>query len=307
MCRITSPIPTGGVSQLPNNFFINRVLDEVALQCKVEGEEEAKCDLCIRGDLVEVLCLDCGAFLCHHCLDNLKYSREYQSHNTMPLSKLESKDEDLTIKPKVDYAQCQQHELELNFYCETCDQLVCHYCIMKDHLKHEHDTVRKMAEEHRREMNEAIKPVEKMIEGMSERQKKTSDAKRNIRTHYGNVEKEMDRHYNKLCQKLQQQKEELKKELQEVCMQTEKELDLQVEQMEHTQAQLKNLNELYCAMKKGSDQETLLMKKQLFDDVKRLSDSYNQLDTTNAASHCGICPRRRIQDITTTGWTPVLW
>ena len=199
----------------------------------------------------------------------------------MPLSKLESKDKDLTIKPKVDYAQCQQHcdELELNFYCETCDQLVCHYCIMKDHLKHEHDTVRKMAAKHRREMNEAIKPVEKMIEGMSERQKQTSDAKRNVRTHYGNVEKEMDRHYNKLCQKLQQQKEELKKELQEVCTQTEKELDLQVEQMEYTQAQLKNLNELNCAMKKGSDQETLLMKEQVFDDVKRLSDSYNQLDT----------------------------
>ena len=277
-CRKTSPIPTGGVSQLPNNFFINRLLGEVPLKRKVEGEEEAKCDLCVR-DLVEVLCLDCGAFLCHHCLDNHKYSREYQSHNTMPLNKLESKNEDLTIKPKVDYARCQQHELELNFYCETCDQLVCHYCIMKDHLKYEHDTVRKMAAKHRREMNEAIKPVEKMIQGMSERQKKTSDTKRNIRTHYGDVEKEMDRHYNKLCQKLQQQKEELKKELQEVCTQTEKELDLQLEQMEHTQAQLKNLNELNCAMKKGSDQETFLMKKQVFDDVKRLSDSYNQLDT----------------------------
>ena len=63
-CRNTSLIPAGGVKELPNNFFINRLLDEIALQRKVEGEEEAKCDLCVRLDPVEVLCLDCSAFLC---------------------------------------------------------------------------------------------------------------------------------------------------------------------------------------------------------------------------------------------------
>ena len=56
-CRKTSIVPSGGVKQLPNNFFINRLLDEVALKHKVEGEEEAKCDLCVRGDAVEVLCM----------------------------------------------------------------------------------------------------------------------------------------------------------------------------------------------------------------------------------------------------------
>jgi len=32
-------------------------------------------------------------------------------------------------------------------------------------------------------------------------------------------------------------------------------------------------------MKNGSDQEALLMKKQVVDDVKRISESYNKLDT----------------------------
>ena len=54
---------------------------------------------------------------------------------------------------------------------------------------------------------------------------------------------------------------------------------LQLEQMEDTQAQLESVKELKGSMKKGSDQETLLMKKQLVDDVKRISDSYNKLDT----------------------------
>ena len=49
--------------------------------------------------------------------------------------------------------------------------------------------------------------------------------------------------------------------------------------MEHIQAQLENIKELKGAMKNGSDQEALLMKKQVADDVKRISDSYNKLDT----------------------------
>ena len=49
--------------------------------------------------------------------------------------------------------------------------------------------------------------------------------------------------------------------------------------MEHTQAQLHSIKELNGAMKNWSDLEALLMKKQVVDDVKRISNSYNKLDT----------------------------
>ena len=280
-CRKTSVVPSGGVKQLPNNFFINRLLDEVALKRKVEGEEEAKCDLCVRGDLdaVEVLCLDCAAFLCNRCFDNHKYSKDYQNHNTIPINELRSKKEGITIKPKSKFALCQEHELELNFYCETCDQLVCHYCIVKDHLKHDHDTVKKMATKHRKQLDKIMEPVEKMIDGLSVARKKVSSTRDKIGAQADDIDKEIDRHYEELHRRLQQQRDELKKELHEACRQKKKEVTLQLEQMEHNQAQLQSIKELNGAMKNGSDQEALLMKKQVVDDVKRISDSYNKLDT----------------------------
>ena len=274
-----SVVPSGGVKQLPNNFFINRLLDEVALKRKVEGEEEAKCDFCIRGDAVEVLCLDCGAFLCSRCFDNHKYSKEYHNHNMMPLNELRSKKEGINIKPKSKFALCQEHELELNFYCETCDQLVCQYCIMKDHLKHDHDTVKKMATKHRKELDKIMEPVEKMIEGLSVACKKVSNERNNIGAQADDIDKEIDMYYEELHRRLQQQRDELKKELHEASRQKKKEVTLQLEQMEHTQAQLESIKELNGAMKNGSDQEALLMKKQVVDDVKRISDNYNKLDT----------------------------
>ena len=278
-CRKTSVVSSGGVKQLPNNFFINRLLDEVALKRKVEGEEDANCDFCIRGDAVEVLCLDCGAFLCGRCFDNHKYSKEYHNHNMMPLNELRSKKEDITIKPKSKVALCQEHELELNFYCETCDQLVCQYCIMKDHLKHDHDTVKKMAAKHRKGLDKIMEPVEKIIEELSVACKKVSNERNNIGAQADDIDKEIDRYYEELHQRLHQQREELKKELHEMSRQRKKEVTLQLEQMEHTQAQLESIKELNGAMKNGSDQEALLMKKQVVDDVKRISDSYSKLDT----------------------------
>ena len=69
-CQKTSAIPSGGIKQLPNNFFINRKLNEVALKEKVSGEEDVSCDVCIREDPAVALCIDCGVFLCSHCYDS---------------------------------------------------------------------------------------------------------------------------------------------------------------------------------------------------------------------------------------------
>ena len=55
-------------------------------------------------------------------------------------------------------------------------------------------------------------------------------------------------------------------------------------QLEHAQAQLESIKELKGAMKNGSDQEALLMKKQVVGDVKRISDSYNKLGTQSVQS-----------------------
>ena len=278
-CRKTSIVPIGGVKQLPNNFFVNRLLDEVTLKRKVEGEEEAKCDLCVRGDAVEVLCLDCGVFLCSRCFDNHKYGKESQNHNMMPLNELRSRKEGITIKPKSKFALCQEHELELNFYCETCDQLVCQYCIMKDHFKHDHDTLKKMATKHRKELDKIMESVEKMIEGLSVARKEVSNTRDKIGTQADDIDKEIDRYYEELQRQLQQQRDKLKKELHEASRQKKKEVTLQLEQMEHTQAQLERIKEVNDAMKNGSDQEAMLMKKQVADDVKRISDNYNKLGT----------------------------
>ena len=54
---------------------------------------------------------------------------------------------------------------------------------------------------------------------------------------------------------------------------------LQLEQSDFTEAQLLSVKELNDAVKNGSDLEALFMKKQVGDDVKRLTTTYNKLKT----------------------------
>ena len=277
-CKKTSPIPTGGVQQLPSNFFIDRLLDEIRLNRTIEGREEVKCGLCVReNSVVEVLCQDCGAFLCSCCYDNHKYSRkECHNHNVVPIKELHSRSKDFTIKPKV--VSCSKHDLELKFYCETCYQLTCEYCVMKDHMDHDHDTTKRMATKHRKELDEIVRPVEKMIEELSAAQIEINDTKDIIRAQADDIGNKIDRYYEELTQRLCQQRDELKKELHEVYRQKENEITPHLSQVEHIQTQLENIKKLKGAVMDGSDQETLLMKKGLADDVKRLSEHYGKLD-----------------------------
>ena len=120
-CRKASAIPTGGIKQLPNNFFINRIVYEIVLKQKVTGEQEVHCDLCVKEDPTVVLCFDCGAFLCNYCYEYHKYSREYQSHRMSQLKELRAEKKDIIVRPKTKPLLCQEHEMELLFYCDTCE------------------------------------------------------------------------------------------------------------------------------------------------------------------------------------------
>ena len=123
-----------------------------------------------------------------------------------------------------------------------------------------------------------MEPVAKMIKGLSIACKEVNDMRYEIGAQAEDLDKEIDRYYEELQRRLQQQRDELKKELHEACRQKKKEVTLQLEQMEHTQTELQGIKERYDIMKNGSDQEAPSMKKQVVDDVKRISDSYHKLN-----------------------------
>jgi len=288
-CRKTSTIPTGGPKDLPNNFFISRIIDEVTLKRKLQGEEEVKCGVCVRNSPGTVLCVNCSEFLCNFCYEHHKYNKECQSHHTMQLKEIRLVKKDINVKPKAKSLLCPEHEMELNFYCETCEQLVCPYCTIRDHPLedgHDHNSIKKIVKKHREELDKIIEPVNKMIDELSKVRKKASSAMDEIRLQANEIDRQIDVYYEKLWQRLQQQSENLKKELHGICAHKIKAISQQLDKLKCSHGKLERVKELNEAVKDGSDQEVLFVKKQLTEDVKRLKNDYSMLATEPVASAC---------------------
>lgn len=279
-CGGVTPIPVGGVKELPDNFLFSRVADRVKFKSKLMSDE-AKCDHCAtKESTATAVCFDCGTVLCEHCYDYHKNSKEYQGHSMVPLGEVRGKPiTNFDVKPKTKPAMCHEHSIELNFYCGSCEQLVCHYCITKYHLSHDHNTVKKMVGKHRKELDKSMEPVQDMIDGLSTAHKTGKVAVDKIDSQANDINKDIGKHYELLSQLLQRQRECLRKQVQEELMQKKNTALVHLEKLEDIQTELRSLKELDDEIKKrGSDQETLLMKKCVMDDMKRLNNHYKKID-----------------------------
>ena len=277
-CRKEAAVLPGGVKDLPNNFFINRMVDELVLKRKVEGEEEVKCDECDEDDPVVAYCPECNMFYCQTCNELHKRSKRFRGHGIVPLTELRS-NKDVTIQPKAKAPICKEHDIELLFYCETCEQLICMYCTVKEHNGHNHDTVKKMATKHRNELKDVTAPVDEMIRDLSEAHDNIDKMKKKVRRQGDEVDNKIDQHYNELVQKLMKQKEQVKQQAHDAVSQKEKALTVQLEEVEYAQAEVLSMKELKDALEKSSDQEALSAKKQVIDRMQQITDKFNKLIT----------------------------
>ena len=193
-CRKEAKVPAGGVKELPNNFFINRLVDDLILKKKVDGEQEVKCDECNGDDSVVSFCPDCNLFLCHSCNDHHKRSKFFRGHAVVPLTELKS-NKDASIQAKLKIPLCKEHDEQLKYYCETCDELVCMYCTVKKHNGHHHDSVKQMATKHRNQLKKITDPVEGMIKNLSEAHDNIEKMMKKTRSRGEEVDKKIDQYY----------------------------------------------------------------------------------------------------------------
>ena len=87
-----------------------------------------KCNECDEDEPVVAYCLECNMFLCQICNESHKRSKRFCGHGIVPLTELRS-NKVVTIQPKAKATICKEHNNELLYYCETCEQLICMYCI----------------------------------------------------------------------------------------------------------------------------------------------------------------------------------
>jgi len=274
-CRKETVLPAGGVNGLANNFFINRMVDDLMLKRKVDGEEKAKCDICDENDPVVAFCTDCRLFQCQFCHEAHKRDKRSRDHYMLQLAELKST-KDLPLKAKICVPLCKDHDEQLKYYCETCEKLVCMYCTVKDHNGHDHDTVKKVAGSYRNSLNEFTAQLDDMVTGLSKVYNRIDEKMKN---EGDEVNRAIDLFYDDVVKNLMEQKRQVKQEAHDMVLHNQKPMSAQLDQLKCAQAEVLSMGELKDSLQESSDQELMSARNQLTYDMQRLTDKYKKLNT----------------------------
>lgn len=111
MCRQNFVVPPGGFQTMPNNFFIQQLLEKGEGLNNVSNKLDNLCDLCnnledgnnITKMKATVFCLECDLKLCTSCSSLHTKQRFSQSHDVVALD--EMLDKKTSVRHRMSYCE----------------------------------------------------------------------------------------------------------------------------------------------------------------------------------------------------------
>jgi len=154
LCRTIFILPSGGVQNLSNNFFIHQLLQvnsaaviTAAMKRTPWIYKTALCELCsdTEGKISATsYCIKCDQHICYRCAGAHKRLKLFKYHQVVREADVPSSE--TRIRSAVSY--CNQHPVEQNrSYCYDCKVVTCHLCFVDKHIDHKWTDVNKSAKE----------------------------------------------------------------------------------------------------------------------------------------------------------------
>ncbi|XP_048252233.1 tripartite motif-containing protein 45-like isoform X2 [Haliotis rufescens] len=140
MCRHRHNLP-GGVKSLPKETLILKTLDYL----KIQKGLHLPCTDCPDKETAAAQCENCGVFLCSLCLNAHRRNITTKAHTINTFDEMKGR----PVHSFRRLHQCSQHQHPLEFYCHTCDKVVCVSCTVVDHDKGKGHNVVSVDEAHK--------------------------------------------------------------------------------------------------------------------------------------------------------------
>jgi len=159
-CRAEHGVPVGGTDAFLTDFTVLQTF-----RLRRFATKRKYCGMCSGPDTAPVsFCEECEEYLGEYCSGAHKRMKLFTDHNVVALSEFEP--ESFNPKPKPYY--CQQHPQNvLQFFCQTCNQLICGNCVIRSrnrgdsvHNTHIVTTLSNSLKPMERELNELVRSAD---------------------------------------------------------------------------------------------------------------------------------------------------
>ena len=239
--------------------------------------QKVLCTKCNKNRSATSYCRDCGKYICASCTAVHSDWDDFSEHEVVALEQLESKVKQLDSLKKV-VLYCSLHKgKELELYCETCEELICHNCIVKKHCRPEHkyDLVDDTFEKHKAEIVASLGPVENQLGIANEALQQIEQQSGDVNEQRVATKMEIQKIVQQLHEMLEARKAELMGKVDEYADQKIKNLAAQKDEVETVQTQLAScLSFVRESLRTGSQGEVMKMKKTVVKQMKEMTGNF---------------------------------
>ena len=179
--------------------------------------------------------------------------------------------------PKVVRYCFEHHKVELRLYCETCGELVCAQCVVRDGKHHDHDCAvfERAFEKYKEEITSSLEPMEKQV--MTIKKALTQlDVRCGEISDQQAISKDIVRvTFRQLREVLNVRETDLISHVDQMTQEKLKDLAVQRDQIETTLAQLHScLHFMRESLRPGNEGDVLMMKTNTVSQVKELTTPF---------------------------------
>ena len=275
-CRRPTPLPEDSISGLQPAFHIHHLFEiRVALEKveKVKGSQKPQCDKCKKRDAAN-FCRNCQ-FICARCTETHRDWPELSDHEVISLSQLKG-DVTQLVPPTKRPAHCSKHpSKESDLLCETCEELICRDCIVRDHRDHQYDLISAAFPKHKEVLTDCLQPVKRQLEAVDEAIESLDARLRAISEQRMAIEADIHTTFQQLQEALEERKTELIGRLDQLAQQKQKSLTAQKGEFERIQTQLSSCYRFVSeSLRTGSEAEILGMKKPVVQQITEMSAEF---------------------------------
>ena len=278
-CRQSTVLPQAtGVSGLQSAFHVHHLLEIKDALEKVKEPQKVKCDKCRTPKPATSYCRDCGEFICATCTTVHKQWDAFAKHEVVAMEQFESKVKQLHALKKVTL-YCPLHQgRELEIYCETCEELICHNCTVSNHCRPEHKykLVSDTFEKHKAEITTSLDKVEEKLGLTNEALEQLDVRSQDLDDQQAAIEENIQRQKKLLIEAIEVRTTELMGKVDRCTKMKKKNLAAQRNDLETVQTQLAScLSFVRDSLKGGSKGEVMKMKNGVMKQIKEMTDNFN--------------------------------
>ena len=273
-CCQSTLLPPTGVSGLRTAFYLNNLFEVRDAIEKVKEPQKTQCEKC-KKRIVTSFCRNCGQFICARCTETHQEWEEFSSHEVITITQLEG-DVAQLVPPKKKVLFCSKHPTkELDIYCETCEELVCHDCTVRIHREHQYDLVTDVFQKHKEVLVTSLQPVEQQLDKITKCLRQLETQCQKIIDQREVIAVNIHKTIQKLQEALEVRKTELIGHLDQITQQKLKTLAAQRDQIELVQTQLSCcLSFMKESLRTGSEGQVLAMKKPVVKQVEEIAAKF---------------------------------